>query len=117
ASAPFLFFADFTGDLAGQVARGRAQFLSQFPSIATPEAQSRLRNPTDRSTFEACRLDLSERQKHAGWYALHRDLLRLRREDPTFRRQRFDLLDCAALGQDALVIRYFHEINQTDSGE
>jgi maltooligosyltrehalose trehalohydrolase len=40
---------------------------------------------------------------------LHQDLLRLRRDDPVFRRQRSDLLDAAPLGPDGLVVRYFED--------
>ncbi len=40
-------------------------------------------------------------------YALHRDLLRLRREDPVFSAQRSDWLHGAVLGPHALVLRFF----------
>ena len=36
----------------------------------------------------SCKLELSEREKHAEAYRLHRDLLSLRREDPVFAAQR-----------------------------
>src|SRR5205814_4708755 len=32
-SAPFLYFADFSGELADAIRKGRAEFLTQFPSI------------------------------------------------------------------------------------
>ena len=41
--------------------------------------QAHLSDPTDPETFACSKLDLSERQHHAQMYALHRDLLRLRR--------------------------------------
>ena len=84
ASAPFRFFADFSPEMAALVREGRAKFLSQFPSIASPEMIARLSDPTDAHTFEQCKLDHAERASHAEAYALHRDLLRLRREDPVF---------------------------------
>ncbi len=40
-------------------------------------------------------------------YALHRDLLRLRRDDRVFSRQRRGELDGAVLGAAAFVLRYF----------
>src|SRR6185503_7719163 len=40
---------------------------------------------------------------------LHRDLLRLRREDPVLRRQRPRGLDGAVLGEQAFVVRFFAE--------
>jgi maltooligosyltrehalose trehalohydrolase len=107
ASAPFLYFADNRGAQSERVAAGRREFLSQFPTLATPEVRTRLAPPHAIETFERCRLDLAERQKHAPIYQLHIDLLRLRREDPVFRRQRADRLDGAALDRDCLLLRYF----------
>jgi maltooligosyltrehalose trehalohydrolase len=109
ATSPFLFFADFKGDLSAGVSQGRAKFLSQFPNLETPEAQRQLPNPTDPATFERCKLDLNERQAHRHIYDLHTDLLRLRREDAVFAAQRADRLDGAALGPDCLLLRYFGE--------
>jgi maltooligosyltrehalose trehalohydrolase len=40
---------------------------------------------------------------------MHRDLLRLRREDPVFSKPRAGLLDGAVLSPDAFVLRYFGE--------
>ena len=45
---------------------------------------------------------------HAEALALHRDLLRLRRDDPTIRAgQRPGAVDGAVLGPEALVLRWF----------
>ena len=107
ASAPFAYFADYSGDDALRVAKGRADFLKQFPSLSTPEAQSQLSRPSDRASFERSKLDFSERDRHAEIYALHIDLLRLRREDPVFARKTASTIDGAALGADGLVVRYF----------
>src|SRR5207244_891523 len=46
-------------------------------------------------------------QHHAEAYNLHRDLLKLRREDPVFRAQRAHRLDGAVLGPQAFVLRFF----------
>jgi maltooligosyltrehalose trehalohydrolase len=108
-SSPFLFFADHEDDQARQVASGRGKFLSQFPSLKSEAAQRALPDPAERRNFERCRLDFSERQSHGPIYRLHQDLLRLRRDDPVFRRQRSDLLDAAPLGPDGLVVRYFED--------
>jgi maltooligosyltrehalose trehalohydrolase len=70
--------------------------------------------PAERSTFERCRLNLTERQTHSQSYALHQDLLRLRREEPVFCRQRADLLDGATLGSDCLIVRYFGDTENDD---
>ena len=86
------------------IRKGRAEFLAQFPSIATQEIQERLADPGARETFERCTLDFSERDRHAAEYALHRDLLKLRREDAALRASR---VDGAVLGAEAFVLRYF----------
>jgi maltooligosyltrehalose trehalohydrolase len=107
ASAPFLYFADHEPALAGLVRRGRAEFLRQFPALAAPEMQAQLPDPAAPATFERSKLDLSERQRHAELYALHRDLLALHRDDRVFAGQRPGGLDGAVLGDAALVLRYF----------
>jgi maltooligosyltrehalose trehalohydrolase len=84
-SAPFLYFADHGAELAKLVREGRRTFLAQFPSLAGREVQERLADPGARATFEASKLDPTERTKHAAAYALHRDLIALRRRDPVFR--------------------------------
>jgi maltooligosyltrehalose trehalohydrolase len=107
ASSPFYYFADHNPQLAALVRQGRAAFLRQFPSLASPEIQGSLPDPTDPSTFERSKLDLAERQRHAETYALHRDLLQLRRHDPVFCAQRPGGLDGAVLGLEAFVLRFF----------
>jgi maltooligosyltrehalose trehalohydrolase len=107
ASSPFLYFADHGKELASQVRRGRAEFLSQFPSIASPEAARWLADPASASTFERSKLDRSERERHREAWLLHHDLLALRRTDPTFRAQRPRGMDGAVLGSDAFVLRFF----------
>ncbi len=106
-SSPFLFFADHHDGIGPLVCKGRAQFLSQFPSLAQPEAQAMLADPCDHATFERCILDFSERQKHAGIYQLHKDLLRLRREEPVLQGR----MDGAVLSDEAFVLRFFGERN------
>ena len=107
ASAPFTYFADHDTDLARLVRDGRAEFLEQFRSFATEEIQSRLPDPTDPDAFERCKLDFAERQRHAEIYAMHIDLLKLRREDIAFSAQRKRAVDGAVLADQAFVLRYF----------
>jgi len=108
-SAPFLYFADHIPELSKVVDAGRKDFLKQFRSINTSEGFSLLSTPSERSTFERCKLDLSERQKHAWAYALHKDLLALRRADRCFSAQEHGKVDGAVLGAQAFVLRYFGE--------
>jgi maltooligosyltrehalose trehalohydrolase len=107
ASAPFHYFADHEPELAEKVRRGRAEFLAQFRSIATRETRNRLPDPVAAEVFERCKLDLSEREAHREVYELHRDLLRLRREDPAFSAQEPRGLDGAVLSPEAFVLRFF----------
>jgi len=109
ASSPFFYFADHHAGLAPLIRRGRAEFLSQFPSLSRPEMQSRLADPGDRRTFERSKLDFSERQQHAETYALHHDLLKLRRQDPVLGSQRPGGMDGGVLGPYAFVLRFFAE--------
>ncbi|PGH55105.1 malto-oligosyltrehalose trehalohydrolase [Azospirillum palustre] len=109
ASAPFLYFADHKPDLAGLVEKGRAEFLAQFPSIAGPAMQAALPKPHAEDSFTRCKLDHRERESNAAVWALHRDLLRLRREDPVFAAQCIGGLDGAVLGEEAFVLRFFGE--------
>ncbi|MGH9938348.1 MAG: malto-oligosyltrehalose trehalohydrolase [Blastocatellia bacterium] len=111
-SSPFLYFADHKEELARLVRKGRAEFLAQFRSLAAPEARAVLADPSDARTFERSKLDLSERERHSAIYGMHRDLLRLRREDAVFSAQRAGgpkSVDGAVLGDEAFVLRFFGE--------
>jgi maltooligosyltrehalose trehalohydrolase len=111
ASTPFLYFSDHNKELAALVDQGRADFLSQFPSIENAHTEFLMGFPNDRKTFERCKLDPSERERNGHWLALHKDLLRLRREDPVFRAQRSDRIYGAVLGQEAFVLRFLGDSN------
>ena len=67
ASAPFLYFADHEPRAgATRCARAAREFLAQFPSLADAEAQARARRPgATATTFERCKLDFAERERHA----------------------------------------------------
>ena len=87
-------------------ATGASLSLAQFPSLATNEMQAALADPGDIDTFRRSVLDLGERQRHAAIYALHRDLLGLRRTDPVLG-QRPCRIDGAALTDEAWMLRFF----------
>jgi maltooligosyltrehalose trehalohydrolase len=91
------------------VRKGRLEFLAQFRSLATQEMQRLLPDPADRATFEKCKLNINERETHSEAYALHCDLLRLRRHDPVFSRARAGSLDGAILASEAFLIRWFDD--------
>jgi maltooligosyltrehalose trehalohydrolase len=68
--------------------------------------QTKLVDPGEASTFRRSVLDLGERERHASVYALHRDLLALRREDPVLG-HRPCRVDGAVLTNEAWILRYF----------
>jgi maltooligosyltrehalose trehalohydrolase len=109
ASAPFLYFADFDGDLAAAVRAGRAEFLTQFPGILPIVESGALDDPGDPRTCDRCKLDLHERERHSAATALHRDLLRMRREQEAFHRQAPGGIDGAVLSDRAFIMRFFAE--------
>jgi maltooligosyltrehalose trehalohydrolase len=105
-SRPFLYFADHKPELAEAVQHGRAEFVAQFPSMASPQMQAALAAPHSRDTFERSKLDWAEREANAPQWRMHHDLLRLRRTDAAFRRQAPGGVDGAVLGGEALVLRF-----------
>lgn len=110
-SAPFLFFADHQPKLAELVRKGRAEFLSQWRTLST--GQVKYDDPSSRATFEKCKLDFSERETHSQMYALHRDLLHLRKREPLFSRQDRQF-DGAVLNSEAFVVRFFSPDSSND---
>lgn len=106
-STPFHYFADHSPELNEAIHKGRRKFVSQFPRLATEQMQEQIPNPADAEMFEQLTLDAAERETHGEVYTLYRDLIRLRREDPTFREQGLHGIDGAVLADEALVLRYF----------
>jgi maltooligosyltrehalose trehalohydrolase len=114
ASSPFLFFADHKPELAEKIRQGRIEFLEQWQSLNLPQTQACFADPGDAETFKRSKLDFSEVEKHHEIYSLHRDLLRLRREDPVVSRQGEDGLDGAVLSASAFVLRFFSAGHASD---
>lgn len=107
ATTPFMYFSDASGDLREAIQKGRFEFLTQFPSTGSAETQAHLPPPSEEKTFLRSKLNFAERQSQKQIYDLHRDLLRLRRDDPRFREQISGAMDGAVLGDASLVLRYF----------
>lgn len=82
AAQPFLFFCDFGAELAAAVTQGRRREFAHFARFSDEAARERIPDPNADATFRACVLDWDDTAKpqHAGWLALHRHLLALRRE-------------------------------------
>ncbi len=71
--APFLYFCDFSGDLADAVRSGRAEEFAQFSSFG-----GQVPDPLEVATFEASRIGLPSREEQRMHEAFLTRLLKLR---------------------------------------
>jgi len=110
---PFLYFADHYPELAALVLTGRREAMRRFRSLAGSEGQKLIPDPANPRTFEACKLDPTERSTRVEFVALHKDLIALRNSDPAVRAGHTGggLLDGAVLAEHAFVLRFFHPNN------
>jgi maltooligosyltrehalose trehalohydrolase len=106
ATTPFSYFADHDVDLAKLVREGRWGYIRNFPRVKSWGEKGELADPSVRETFERSKLDWDECERNAPILALHRDLLRLRREDPIFAQQDWTMIDGAVVGPEALLLRW-----------
>jgi malto-oligosyltrehalose trehalohydrolase len=74
ADQPFLFFADFHGELAHALRAGRRQEFARFPEFADQTTRERIPDPLAHETFLASKLDW--RQLERGHHALQLDRYR-----------------------------------------
>jgi len=109
ARGPFLYFANHGESVAPLVSSGRVEFLAQFRSMGEALERVPVPDPGDQNTFERSKLDFEDRTRNAEIYALHRDLLRLRREDAVFQNQGPGGLDGSVLTDQAFLVRFFGE--------
>ena len=107
ASAPFRYFADHRPDLAAAVQKGRAEFLAQFPSLASPEMQRSLLPPHNPHTFASTVLDWTEYDTHLQHRRLYEDLISMRRGDRALAEPESGQVDGAVLSAEAFVLHYF----------
>jgi maltooligosyltrehalose trehalohydrolase len=83
AETPFLFFCDWSGDLAEGTRQGRRKEFSGFTAFATPALQKAIPDPCDETTFEASRLDWDGMERaplSREFRTLTRDLLSVRQQ-------------------------------------
>jgi maltooligosyltrehalose trehalohydrolase len=112
ATTPWVFFSDVGDDKLKEAIRaGRFEFLAQFPSLRGDDVRARLPNPTQRETFQRCKLNFAERETQRSFDDLHRDLLRLRHDDSRFQKPIPGGVDGAVLGEKSFLLRYFGENN------
>jgi malto-oligosyltrehalose trehalohydrolase len=78
---PFLYFADFDGELAEAVRNGRKREFVSFAQFNADDAQVMLPDPIDSETFRRCilRWETATEPQHAEWLEFYRELLDLRR--------------------------------------
>jgi maltooligosyltrehalose trehalohydrolase len=107
ATAPFNYFADHEVDVAKLVREGRWGYIRKFPRTAAWGEKGELADPSSRETFEKSKLDWTECQRNESTLRLHRDLLRLRREDLILSQQDWNMLDGAVVGPEAFMLRWF----------
>jgi maltooligosyltrehalose trehalohydrolase len=114
ASSPFLYFVDHHPELQELVRQGRDEFLSQFASARQAMEEEGYRVPFGEEAFRLSKLDWGEWERNAEVVALHRELLRLRREDPVFAAQDATRMEGAVLSPHALVLRWFGDEREGD---
>ncbi|HSR19152.1 MAG TPA: malto-oligosyltrehalose trehalohydrolase [Ignavibacteriaceae bacterium] len=109
---PFYYFADHKEELSELIYSGRTEFMSQFRSIATPEMIARLPVPSEIHTFVHCKLNIADKNKNKAIFDLHKDLIKIKKEDPVLMLQQNDKIDGAVLNNSTFVLRYFGENNE-----
>ncbi|MCB8878792.1 malto-oligosyltrehalose trehalohydrolase [Acidisoma cellulosilytica] len=78
ATSPFLFFADFEGELAEKVRDGRREEFARFPAFSDPETREKIPDPLAEATFLASKLQWDKVDPTVqDWY---RRILAVRRE-------------------------------------
>jgi len=106
ASAPFVYFADHSTRIAEQVSEGRREFLAQFQSMPLTHLRTAMPEVNSPAAFNGCKLDWSERAANEQVVNLHRDLIRLSREDPTLQQRDRERMYGAVLNESCFVLRW-----------
>ncbi|MGA9524513.1 MAG: malto-oligosyltrehalose trehalohydrolase [Myxococcaceae bacterium] len=103
ASTPFQYFTDHPEALGRAVTEGRRKEFDAFARFAAEEVP----DPQAPETFERSKLDWAQRERppHAGVYALYRELLRLRREDPRLLEHTRGSWDAEPVGEAVRLVR------------
>jgi maltooligosyltrehalose trehalohydrolase len=80
ATQPFLYFCDYTGELAEAITAGRRREFATFSAFADEAARARIPDPNARESFERSRLQWRERlqEPHRTWLAYVKELLHVR---------------------------------------
>ncbi len=91
ASSPFLYFTDHNPVLGVAVTNGRREEFASFAAFRDPTLRAQIPDPQAAASFLRSKLSLGELDTDPGKRTLlfHRELLRLRREDPILRAMRY----------------------------
>ncbi len=81
ATTPFLFFCDFSGDLATAVTNGRRSEFASFKKFGSPETLNQIPDPNSEDTFDRSKLDWQSAAEgtHQDWLKFYRNLLSIRK--------------------------------------
>ncbi|MFT3859038.1 MAG: DUF3459 domain-containing protein [Aquabacterium sp.] len=82
ATTPFLYFADWQGELRQAVSEGRRREFARFRAFSDPQARRLIPDPCDPSTFTRSKLDWAafDSDEARRWQAYWQSLITLRRE-------------------------------------
>jgi maltooligosyltrehalose trehalohydrolase len=82
ATTPFLYFADWSGELRQAVTSGRRKEFAHFRAFSDPAARERIPDPCDEATFRRSKLDWASfaQDDARRWQAFCQSLITLRRE-------------------------------------
>jgi maltooligosyltrehalose trehalohydrolase len=107
ARKPFLYFTDYSGDLAEAVRDGRRHEFRKFAAFAAEAAQREIPDPNKESTFLSSMLasDCADADGQ-DWWLFYRHLLNLRRSAIVPRLVRARAAGAEPLGVSALLARW-----------
>ncbi|MDJ0626234.1 MAG: malto-oligosyltrehalose trehalohydrolase [Candidatus Caenarcaniphilales bacterium] len=79
---PFMYFCDFSGDLAEAIREGREKEFSEFPEFADPTERNKIPDPIAEETFIRSKLNWSElkENEHKTFFEIYKTLMRLRKK-------------------------------------
>jgi maltooligosyltrehalose trehalohydrolase len=110
ADTPFLFFCDFSPDLAAKVTEGRRSEFARFTEFRAPQARARIPEPNSPKTFLVSKLDWKslEKEKHRQYLQFYRELLALRRREivPRIAKVAQGRAVFEVMGDKAVVVRW-----------
>lgn len=81
ADTPFVWFADFKGELAASVRAGRLKEFGKFADFKDPNKRKLIPDPCSSETFHNCKLNWEELREaeHQEWFEYYKRLIALRK--------------------------------------